>query len=623
MPETAARLAGRLLDTRRDSIDLRDRIYQPTLKALPPRWLPVPEHIRLRDQGAEGACTGFALAAMIDYLNLAQGRDEAVSARMLYEMAKRHDRWPGEAYDGSSARGAMKGWHKNGVCPESVWPYRVDRPGIATPEVREAALGHPMGAYYRVLPSRPDLHAALSETGALFVTAAVHDGWNQVRDGLIPFAPQALSNGGHAFCVVGYTDVGFIVQNSWGERWGGLELKIDGRTRRLPGLAIWTYADCEQHFWDAWVARPGLAVSSPLALEHGSVIHTPGGAERVQRAPRQADIADYYIHIDDGEFDPKGDYPSSLEQTRDLIGRAVDAMAGDDGQDPGHLLLYAHGGLNDVKNAAIRVERWRDVYLANRVHPIHFIWDTGAWAELGDVLFGKDRSASARAGGFGDWKDSLLERLTQPIGHALWSEMRGGAKDAFRRVDRAGSQSLAILADRLQALPKERRPKLHVIGHSAGAVWAARLLRRWRKLDGPTIASVQLFGAACSMDLYDSHLHPALKDGRVQRLCHYYLDDRRERDDSVGPYGKSILYLVSRAYQSKDGVVPLMGLEIDWDRADQTGVDAWNTRDHPDKTQSPDHGAFDNDPTTMNHALEVMLGTKPTRWFKEDDLSGY
>lgn len=621
---TAASLDGHLLDTRRDSLDLRDRIYQPTLKPLPREWLPVPELIRLRDQGQEGACTGFALAAMIDYLNLGEGRDEPVSARMLYEMAKRHDRWPGEAYDGSSARGAMKGWHKNGVCPEADWPYRADEPGFATPRRREAALGHPLGAYYRVLPSRADMLAALSETGALFVTSAVHDGWNRVRDGLIPYRPDAIENGGHAFCVVGYTERGFIIQNSWGERWGGLELTIDGKRRHLPGLAIWTYADCEQHFWDAWVARPGLPVGSTAALDQGSIVHLPGGAERVRRAPRQADIADYYIHIDDGQFDPRGDYPSSRDGTRDLIGRAVDAMAGGDGAAPGHLLLYAHGGMNDFKRSAIRVERWRDVYLDNRIHPIHFLWETGLWNELGDILLGKDRFASTRAGGFGDWKDNLLERLTQGFGHAMWGEMRGDAKDAFQRAERAGSQSLAILAKKLQALPKARRPKLHIIGHSAGAIWVGRLLRRWRKLDGPTIATVQLYAPACSVALYNSHLHPALKTGLVERMCHYFLHDRRERDDSVfGVYGKSILYLVSRSYQSKRGVVPLMGLEKDWDRADQTGVESWNTRDHPDKTRSPDHGGFDNDPVTMNQALEVMLGTTPTRLFAEGDLSGY
>ena len=46
---------------------------------------------------------------------------------MLYEMAKRYDEWPGEDYDGSSARGAMKGWHKHGVCSDEHWRYKTRR----------------------------------------------------------------------------------------------------------------------------------------------------------------------------------------------------------------------------------------------------------------------------------------------------------------------------------------------------------------------------------------------------------------------------------------------------------------------------------------------------------------
>ena len=35
---------------------------------------------------------------------------------MFYELAKLYDEWPGQDYEGSSCRGALKGWHKHGVC---------------------------------------------------------------------------------------------------------------------------------------------------------------------------------------------------------------------------------------------------------------------------------------------------------------------------------------------------------------------------------------------------------------------------------------------------------------------------------------------------------------------------
>ena len=42
---------------------------------------------------------------------------------MLYKFARRYDEYEGENYDGSSCRGALKGWYHNGVYIESKWPY--------------------------------------------------------------------------------------------------------------------------------------------------------------------------------------------------------------------------------------------------------------------------------------------------------------------------------------------------------------------------------------------------------------------------------------------------------------------------------------------------------------------
>lgn len=115
----------------------------------------------------------------------------------------------------------------------------------------------------------------------------------------------------------------------------------------------------------------------------------------------------------------------------------------------------------------------------------------------------------------------------------------------------------------------------------------------------------------------------------VQSLRHYYLDDQREQDDSVGPYRKSLLYLVSRAFQDRDKVVPVMGMEIYQaqvkDALAATPVTAtvkqFNTRDNPGETASSEHGKFDFDPTTMNSMLRAVLGMDPARKFEKGDLN--
>jgi hypothetical protein len=115
----------------------------------------------------------------------------------------------------------MKGWHKHGICAETVWPYlpgKADR--ILTNERISDAIKRPLGAYFRV--NHKDvvaMHSALAEVGILFATAVVHEGWYSPNEqGEI--APNEATLGGHAFVIVAYDENGFWVQNSWGTGWG-------------------------------------------------------------------------------------------------------------------------------------------------------------------------------------------------------------------------------------------------------------------------------------------------------------------------------------------------------------------------------------------------------------------
>lgn len=242
-------------DARPDEADFRDHLYQPSLINVPPEapigtWLR--RKVPVLNQGQEGACTGFGLATVVHYLHRTRaGKNDKdlVSARMLYEMAKRYDRWSGEDYSGSSCRGAIKGWHKHGVCLDDLWPYSVDDVDRdLTPEREADAARRPLGAYYRVNShDLTHMHTALAEVGVLYVSAKVHSGWNNVgADGKIDFADDDI--GGHAFVLVGYDSTGFWLQNSWGDRWG------------YQGCGHMTYADWLKNGMDAWVARAGVPV---------------------------------------------------------------------------------------------------------------------------------------------------------------------------------------------------------------------------------------------------------------------------------------------------------------------------------------------------------------------------
>lgn len=226
---------GRKVNVRPDTLDFRDQMFVPTLVEVPIK-IDLEEYRRFEvpilDQGTEGACTGFGLATNVNYL-LRKRKVvpdlHSVSPWMLYSLAKRYDEWPGENYDGSSARGAMKGWHKHGVCSSDLCG---DSTRLSEDALKEAPR-RSLGAYFRV--NHKDLvamHSAIAEVGILYATASVHTGWENVAaDGVIKKADQII--GGHAFAIVAYDEHGLWIQNSWGPGWG--KQGFADNLRRLAG----------------------------------------------------------------------------------------------------------------------------------------------------------------------------------------------------------------------------------------------------------------------------------------------------------------------------------------------------------------------------------------------------
>lgn len=605
----------------RDSFDARDLIYRPALVDLKPEVLPHWDGIRVLHQGQEGACTGFALAAMINYLLFQRGERNQVSARMLFEMAKRYDQWPGNRYDWSSARGAMKGWYKHGVCGEADWPNAEADDRELTLERQKKALRHPLGTYYRILPRRTDVHAALSEVGVVFAAAATHAGWFKPRNGRIELTDTGEPTG-HAFAIVGYTDEGLIVQNSWGPTWGGV--KLGGKLRQ--GLAIWSHEDFERHAWDLWVARLARPVESLEALRSE---YTSGnqGSRKSSSGPPPHEVSRHLIHIDDGQFDERSEYASTDASAQALIETKVDAAAG---RNDLALLLYAHGGLNTVDEVARRVRAWRDVLDANHVEHAHWLWETGFLAELKDVVFGKDRIAAQITGGAGDWKDKALEVLARPLGKALWDEIKRDANLAFQPGG-AGERVLGLFGQaQAKAGPIATR-RITLAGHSAGAIWVGETLDAWSRLEpGFHVDQVVLLAPACRVDFFLQKIAPHVVAGRVGKLTVFQLTDELERDDDVASvYGKSILYFVSNAFEERQGETPILGLQKfnpAWqpirDQLNALGRLTLHTAGvDRDASRATTHSGFDNDETTLNALLKIALGERPVeRGFSKADL---
>ncbi|MEM7403765.1 MAG: C1 family peptidase [Pseudomonadota bacterium] len=624
MPEakpTRAEAAGktRVLNVRPDAPDVRDRYYEPAL-------IPLAKSVRNLDgkvlnQEDEGACTGFALAAVINLLNRRAGDAFHASPRMLFEMARLHDHLPGENYSFSTCRGAIRGWANMGVCAETEWRYEPFNPGELTIKRAISARNHPLGAYYRLRPNVVDYHAALNEVDAIYVSARLHTGWlNPVPRDELALIPQSdIPMMGHAFAIVGYDDDGFIVQNSWGTEWA------------TNGFAVWRYEDWQSSISDGWVFRLGV----PTPQIFGQAAHgkrPPAEAEFFKRSPKRHQISGHFAHFDDGRFVTNGKYWTNLDDIR----RTAKHIASK--QDwYRHVMIFAHGGLNSSADSARRINALKEGFMRNRVYPFHLMYDTGLAEELKDALVRSSDKADEQASGFFDWvvenvteaTDSAIESLIRAPGTAIWEEMKRGGRTPFQTEAVAGQpdglKAMKVLASALEG----SGIGLHLVAHSAGSVLMGHLLKALDTLKRRDLVdSCTLFAPACTLDFFDEHYRPRLAANaartRIPTLDIYNLTNKLERDDSVaGIYRKSLLYLVSNAFE-RGKERPLLGMQKFTKKLElphNVGIVYSNGKG--EATRSETHGGFDNDAPTLNSTLARILRHAPEEPFKDNEVEDF
>jgi hypothetical protein len=274
------RKRGRSESAEDESSDSKDKYsveqYHPDRESTPPSFLPNPNNMVILDQGEEGSAVGHGMAAMINYLLRERGIHDQVSARMLQQLSKLYGGQPlNDVNRGSVLLNGMQGWLERGVCSASLWPYRAGETGELTPERERAALKYKPERYLSVPNGVGTVQAAVCEYHAVVASGTVHQGWmfDTPAKGIIPFTGKEHIVGGHAFAIVGFTERGFIIQNSWGTRWGGVEMQ----GRKYPGCALWSYPDFQKNY------NGGFVASLPASLS---------SRPRLRRAGYQSDVAE-------------------------------------------------------------------------------------------------------------------------------------------------------------------------------------------------------------------------------------------------------------------------------------------------------------------------------------------
>jgi hypothetical protein len=231
------------------------------------------------------------------------------------------------------------------------------------------------------------------------------------------------------------------------------------------------------------------------------------------------------------------------------------------------IAIYAHGGLTNEDAAAQAARAWVPHLYTNKIFPIFLMWETGAVDTLRNMFQDVTRGEAeltVAAGGrwerfkerFAEWKDERLEGLARFGGGRVWGEMKQNAA-ALTGHDLAGIVQLFGLFKTLRGtLPRLR---LHLIGHSAGAIVHSHLGARAIK-QGLNVASISLMAPAVTIELFDRLLGGQIAQREIPVFIANLTDAAERSDDTCKPYGHSLLYLVSRSFE-QDEETPLLGME--------------------------------------------------------------
>jgi hypothetical protein len=478
----------------------------------------------------------------------------------------------------------------------------------------------------------------------LYASALTHTGWDAL-DGHeahdAPSSPDEIpiiecrkgdDDGGHAFAIVGYTEKGFIVHNSWGRTWG------------RGGFAVLTYSDWRQNAMDCWVAQLGVVTREHESVAQATSLRLEGVDERAVKKiagsppvllSSDSELANHEVSpfvVDmenEGRLSERGRFRTNDDDLTILLTHHLKTACtrwGTTARGTVDVAMYAHGGLVGEEAAAETARQWVPLLYGNRIFPIFLMWETDGLSTVFDIVEDAIKGDDQRIAGDWlerfregviDWKDRRIEGLTRIPGGALWKQMKENA-DALSGTRPSGVVKLFQEFKKVGQTDPLPKVRLHLIGHSAGAIVQSLLAPRaiTRDMD---VASVSLLAPAVRVDEFDKQLGALIPSADIQVLVATLLDSAERADPTCKPYGHSLLYLVSRAFEG-DGEVPLLGMEKHLIPA--IGAHTWGSRVrylktpggayHPDDplTKASSHSSIDEDIAVQNAVIRHIKSAR-------------
>ncbi len=216
---------------KKDLVDSRDYMYKlkidvpiqlPSLIDLRPKCPPV------YDQKTLGSCTANALAGAFQFEQIKQNKINFIPSRLFLYYNERVLEDTVNEDAGAIIRDGIKTLNRDGVCPESIWEYIIEKFNIKpTQNCYDVALSNHILEYIRLTShSLYEMKHCLADGYPVVFGFMVFESLMSKEVAKTGIMEMPKSNesilGGHAVMAVGYDDskASLIIRNSWGNKWG-------------------------------------------------------------------------------------------------------------------------------------------------------------------------------------------------------------------------------------------------------------------------------------------------------------------------------------------------------------------------------------------------------------------
>jgi hypothetical protein len=350
-------------------------------------------------------------------------------------------------------------------------------------------------------------------------------------------------------------------------------------------------------------------------------------------AARGSDLSPYMleklrphlVNLSMGQFSSEGEWKSSRGDVDAIFEEYLPKALEEAQLKKLRVMFFAHGGLvkesEGLKIAQKHVDWWKQ----NGIYPIYFIWETGAFETIWQLL-NRSKQRTVRAISrdiFDHTTDPLIEDTVRALqGPRIWSGMKLSAQLASSSVQ--GNEGGAwYVAQKLSQFcaANQGKVELHAVGHSAGSIFHSYFIPAALDLGAPHFKSIHFMAPAVCVDTFKAKLADRIGNG-IDQLSIFTMNKSYEQSDYCASiYQKSLLYLIYFGLEA-ERKTPILGLEESI-RSDSElkkllglgvpgapGEVIWSvslSTQGRNASTSKTHGGFDDDGPTMSSIARRIL----------------